>query len=87
MNLGLILGVLKEGLSLWNSKEGSKYIDKVIKLEKEYYEELAKQEFDIENPEHLKGSQSRFRSQLTLDQCLLDISIIAENFVKYARQK
>ena len=73
MNLELILGVLKEGLTLWNSKESSKYIDKVIKLEKEYYEELSKPEDE--------------RSQLTLDQCLLDISIIAENFVKYARKE
>ena len=73
MELGLILGVLKEGLKLWNAKEANKYLDKVIKLEKEYYEELSRPEDE--------------RSQLTLDQCLLDISIIAENFVKYARQK
>lgn len=73
MKLELILGVLKEGLKLWNAKESSKYIDKVIKLEKEYYEELSKPEDE--------------RSQLTLDQCLLDLSRIAENFVKYSSEK
>lgn len=73
MNLTLILGILKEGLKLWNAKESNKYIDQVIKLEKEYYEELSKSEDD--------------RSQLTLDKCLHDIAIIAENFVKFASKK
>ena len=27
------------GLSLWNSKEKRKYIDKIVKIKKEYYEE------------------------------------------------
>jgi hypothetical protein len=73
MNLTLILGILKEGLKLWNAKESNKYIDQVIKLEKEYYDELSRPEDE--------------RSQLTLDKCLHDISIIAENFVKFASKK
>jgi hypothetical protein len=40
MNLNLILGVLKESLKLWNAKEADKYLSEVLKLEKEYYEEL-----------------------------------------------
>lgn len=70
MELGLILGVLKEGLKLWNAKEATKYIDKMIKLEKEYYEELKK-------PTHE-------RSQLALDNFMLDIETIAKHFVQYA---
>lgn len=70
MELGLILGVLKEGLKLWNSKEATKYIDKMIRLEKDYYNELKR-------PVHE-------RSQLTLDSILLDIETIAKHFVQYA---
>lgn len=73
MKLELILGVLKEGLKLWNAKESSKYIDRVIKLEKEYYEELSRPEDE--------------RSQLALDKCLFELSSIAENFVKYSGKK
>jgi hypothetical protein len=73
MEIGLILGVLKEGLKLWNTKEATKYIDKIIKLEKEYYAELSLNEDE--------------RSQLTLDQCLLDINTIAKNFVQFAGKK
>ena len=69
MDLALILGVLKEGLQLWNSKESTKYIDQVNKLEKDYYEELAKDE--------------SVRSQLYLDTKLRDLTRIAKNFVAY----
>lgn len=30
---------LQSGLSIWQSKEARKYLDKLLKLEKEYYEE------------------------------------------------
>jgi len=73
VDLGLALGVLKEGLKLWNAKEATKYMDKVVKLEKEYYAELSLDEDE--------------RSQLTLDKCLLDIATIAKNFVQYSGKK
>jgi hypothetical protein len=73
MDLGLILGVLKEGLKLWNSKESTKYIDKVIKLEKEYYEELSRPEDE--------------RSQLYLDERLRELATIAKSFIQYANKK
>jgi len=73
MNLDLILGVLKEALHLWNAKESNKYLERVLKLEKDYYEELSKPEDD--------------RSQLHLDQCLLELRTIAKNFIKYAGKK
>lgn len=73
MDLALILGVLKEGLKLWNSKEATKYLDKVVSLEKDYYEELAKNE--------------DYRSQLALDSILLELEIIARTFAKGLGQK
>jgi hypothetical protein len=72
MNLELALGVLKEGLKLWNSKEGTKYLDKMIKLEAEYYGILEKPE--------------RLRSQLALDKLMREFQSIAKNFVKYHSQ-
>lgn len=73
MELSLILGVLKEGLKLWNAKEANKYLDQVLKLEKEYYEELSKPESN--------------RSQLFLDKRMRELRNIAENFVKYSPKK
>lgn len=42
-----LAGALEAGLSLWTSKESRKYIDKVIKLRKEYYEEDNKDRPDM----------------------------------------
>jgi hypothetical protein len=42
-----ILNILQAGLSLWDSKEKTKYVDKLIKLKKDYYVEYNK-----ENPDH-----------------------------------
>lgn len=33
-----IIALLKTGLSIWQSKESRKYLDKVISLEKDWYE-------------------------------------------------
>lgn len=73
MDLQLFLGVLKEALKLWATKEGQKYLDKVIKLEKEYYEELSKPEDE--------------RSQLYLDERLLELQVISRSFVLYPAKK
>ena len=73
MDLSLFLGVLKEGLKLWNQKEASKYIDRVIKLEKEYYDELSRPEDD--------------RSQLYLDERLRELSTIAKAFIQFGPRK
>jgi hypothetical protein len=35
MDLQLALGILREGLKLWASKESTKYLDKIVKLEKD----------------------------------------------------
>ena len=73
MDLGIILGVLKAGLDLWNAKEANKYRDKLIELEREYYDEL-KKPFDD-------------RSQLYLDERMLEINLIAKNFIQYSTKK
>jgi hypothetical protein len=69
MDLNLTLGVLKEGLTLWNSKESTKYLDKVIKLEKDYYEELNKP-LDA-------------RNDFKLDSIMLELTVLAQSFVMH----
>lgn len=71
----LLLGVLKSGFELWNTKEGNKFRDEIIKLEKEYLNELDKR------------SRGVRYSQLKLDRILRDTNIIATNFIKYAPKK
>ena len=69
MEISLILGILKAGLDLWSSKEGNKYRDRIIELEKDYHAEAAKP-FDT-------------RDQLVIDKCLLEIKVIAKNFIQF----
>lgn len=38
----LVFKLLSSGLSLWEEKEKHKYIDRLIKLRTEYYEEINK---------------------------------------------
>ena len=73
MDIKLFLGVLKEALKLWSAKEGQKYLDRVVKLEKEYYEELSKPEDE--------------RSQLYLDERMLELQIISQSFVLFPAKK
>jgi hypothetical protein len=72
MELDLALGILKEGLTLWNHKESMKYLERVIKLEKEYYEELNKP-LDA-------------RSDYKLDSIMLELNVISRSFVMYPGQ-
>jgi hypothetical protein len=69
MDLSLTLGLLKEGLKLWNNKEATKYIDRVIKLEKAYHDEMAKPLDD--------------RSDLRIDDILLQLRVISQSFIHY----
>jgi len=64
MEWGLALKILEQGLKLWNTKEGRKYLDRVIKLKKEWYEEYSRTD----------------RSQLALDRIQNELRIIAESF-------
>jgi len=69
MDLTLILGILKEGLKLWNNREATKYLDRVIKLEKDYYEELNK--------------PAEERSDRQLDNIMLELRIVSQSFLHY----
>jgi hypothetical protein len=69
MELDLALGVLKEGLKLWNSKEATKYLDKVIRLEKEYNDEMAKPLDE--------------RSDYVLDSVMLELRTLSRSFIVY----
>lgn len=73
MEIGLVLSILKEGLKLSNRIIDRKYLDRVIDLEKEYYEELSKPDDD--------------RSDLALDSILLELKTIARIFAKYPEKK
>ena len=69
MELDLALGVLKEGLKLWNSKEATKYLDKVIRLEKEYNDEMAKPLDE--------------RNDYVLDSVMLELRTLSRSFIVY----
>lgn len=73
MDLALVLGILKEGLKLWNNREATKYLDRVIKLEKDYYEELNK--------------PSDERSDLHLDGIMLELRILSQSFLHYPAKR
>lgn len=71
--VSLILGVLEQGLKLWNSHESTKYLDKLIKLKKDWYEEYNR---PIEE-----------RSNVRLDDIEHELRILAESFIEAARAK
>jgi hypothetical protein len=72
MDLSLTLNLLKEGLKLWNNTQATKYLDRVIKLESQYHEEMAKTSED--------------RSDLRLDDILLQLRVISQSFIQYPRK-
>lgn len=66
----LLFGVLEQGLKLWNSKEGRKYLDRVIKLKKEWHEEYIKS-LDVRSDDKLDGIEYELR-------------VLSESFVQAA---
>ena len=69
MELGLVLSILKEGLHLANTIESRKWLDRVIKLEKDYYDEISKDD--------------SIRSDLSIDNIMLELETIAKAFAKH----
>jgi hypothetical protein len=67
----LLMGVLEQGLIAWNSHERTKYLDKLIKLKKEWHEEYNKP-LDI-------------RSDQRLDDIESELRILAESFIEATR--
>jgi hypothetical protein len=73
MDVQLILGVLEQGLKLWNSKEADKYISKLIKLKKEWYEEYNK---PLDQ-----------RSDVKLDYIELQLRILCQSFIQAPKRE
>jgi hypothetical protein len=73
MDVQLILGVLEQGLKLWNSKEADKYISKLIKLKKEWYEEYNK---PLDQ-----------RSDVRLDYIELQLRILCQSFIQAPKRE
>lgn len=78
MDAGLIFGLLKIALEVWQDERRDRFTKKLTGLRKDYREELKKEEYDSTNPEHKKGDQSRFRSELNLDNILFECKNIAQ---------
>jgi len=67
----ILFETLLAGLSLWKSKEARKYVDRIIKLKKDWYEE-----FNRESPD-----------DNVLDSIDSELSIISQAFVDQAGVK
>lgn len=67
----LVLGILEQGLKLWNSHESTKYLDKLLKLKKEWYEEYNKPLDE--------------RSDNRLDDIEFELRILADSFIQAAQ--
>ena len=73
MDIQLSLGVLEQGLKLWNSKEADKYISKLVKLKKEWYEEYNK---PLDQ-----------RSDIKLDFIELQLRILCQSFIQAPKRE
>lgn len=62
----VLFGVLLQGLKLWNTKESTKYLDEVLKLQRSWLEEYQK-------PRHL-------RSNSNLDEYEQQLYLISKQF-------
>lgn len=61
-----LLKVLGSGLSLWESSEKRKYVDRLMALKKDYYEEFSK--------------DPAIRSDATLDNIIRELCILGDAF-------
>ena len=63
-----VFDALSAGLSLWGTKEGRKYLDRVIQLKKDWYEEFNKERPDDNELDsitlELRHISSTFASQV-----------------------
>lgn len=69
--VNLLLGVLEQGLKLWNSHESTKYLDKLLKLKREWYEEYNKPRNE--------------RDHNRLDDIEFELRILADSFIQAAQ--
>ena len=70
--VGALFEVLSEGLKLWNSKESTKYLDQVLKLQRDWLKEYEK--------------PISKRSNADLDHIEQQLHIISRQFVATLRK-
>lgn len=70
MEWGLAFKILEQGLRLWNTKEGRKYLDQMISLKNSWHQEYQRSD----------------RSQMALDKIEREIKILAEAFTSIPRE-
>ena len=68
----VLFSVLAEGLKLWNTKEGTKYLDEVLKLQKDWLNEYNKPIKD--------------RSDADLDYIEQQLHLISKQFITALRK-
>ena len=68
--ISLIFDVLKVGLGLWQSKEKRKYMDKLLALKRDYYEEYNKED----------------RDDAVLDNLEFELKLLSDSFISLAGQ-
>jgi len=73
MDWSLVFGVLEQGLKLWNSKEADKYIQKMVKLKEDWYEEYNK--------------PLNMRSDVKLDFIELQLRILCQSFIQAPKRE
>lgn len=61
-----VLKALEAGLTLWNTKEGTKYLDRILNLKKDYHNEMSK--------------PLNKRSDADLDNIIIELRFIADTF-------
>lgn len=70
--LELFLKVFAAGLELWDDKEKHKYIDRLLELKKEYYNEFNKPDDQ--------------RSDAVLDNITFELRILGDSFASSSRK-
>jgi hypothetical protein len=73
MQVELILRLLEQGLILWNNHESQKYLDRLIKLKSDWYEEYNK--------------PLKIRSDVALDAIDLKLRILSESFIQASKRE
>ena len=73
MELGLVLNLVKLSLEVFQDERRDRFLKKWVKLDKEYQDELAKDDDDI--------------SDLTLDRLRFELQDLAKLVVAEARRK
>lgn len=71
--IGLVFGLLEQGLKLWNAKEAHKYLDELIQLRKEWNEEYNK--------------PRAYRDDAELDGLTERLHILSSVFLNSSREK